>query len=117
METGRELKDYEESKIYVLYDGKVGINIKDSNNRIIVDKDGFEHSFNDKPAFIGYDYDGREEIWRKHGKLHRLTGPAFISYNEYGKIIDKEYWINYVEFSQQDWETEVNRLEMLNEIK
>lgn len=54
--------------------------------------------------------------WYKHGKLHRLTGPAFICYKENGKIIDKEYWIEGIILTKEQWETEANRINLLTEI-
>ena len=116
MEEVRELVDGEYGKI--IFGGVGGGSKKDKRNNITVDSEGFRHSINDQPAYIHFYSDGtkRSEIWYKHGIDHRLTGPSWISYNDNGEIYMKGYYIEGKEYTREDWEVEVNRIQMLNEI-
>lgn len=53
----------------------------------------------DGPAFIYYDVFGTisEKQWRQHGKLHRTDGPAYISYNGQGKLQREQWYVNGIE--------------------
>ena len=117
MEDVRKVEPGEKVKYYSNYNNEV--NEDASNDERYVDSNGFLHNINDLPAIIGYFDDGNKsaEFWSKHGRDHRLTGPAYISYNLDGKILHKEYWIDGNRIhSKEEFETEVNRLQMLNEI-
>ena len=50
-------------------------------NNFTTNENGRLHSFDDQPAVVMYDEDGKENQWEyfKSGKRHRLTGPAFIN--------------------------------------
>ena len=116
MEVVRVLKLGEKSKVY--FHGKyLDYNQNFKSTKITVDSNDFEHSINDQPSYIDYEDDTRKKIegeyWSKHGYPHRLTGPAYIGCDS---IDDGEYWIEGKEYSKSDWETEVNRINILNEI-
>ena len=84
---------------------------------IYVDLDGFQHNINDEPSVIFSDLgNGSFNLWFKHGYVHRLTGPSYIKYDIYDKPILKEYHIEGKELTQEQWEIEVNRINILNEI-
>ena len=113
-----ELLDDEKAKYYYGDDisiaGAIAYDTKKDNNKITVDSNGFEHSFNDEPAYIRYSGDNiSDKFWYKHAYQHRLTGPAYISFNNLGY---NQYWLNGKQFSRYDWETEVNRLNLLQEL-
>ena len=97
-------------------DGKVAtISTKLSNGQL--------QSFNDKPALIFYNHDEDYgyflylKEWCKEDVIHRLTGPAKIFYKWNGEIEEEEYYLNDIYYNKQDWEVQINRLEMLNEIE
>jgi hypothetical protein len=50
------------------------------------------HSVADTPAVINYDKLVME--WYKDGKLHRDNGPARITFNEKGTVVDRKYYKN-----------------------
>lgn len=50
------------------------------------------HSIADTPAVINYDKLRME--WYKDGKLHRDNGPACITFNEQGVVVDRKYYKN-----------------------
>jgi hypothetical protein len=50
------------------------------------------HSIADTPAVINYDKLRME--WYKDGKLHRDNGPACITFNEKGTVVDRKYYKN-----------------------
>jgi hypothetical protein len=50
------------------------------------------HSVADTPAVINYDKLRME--WYKDGKLHRDNGPACITFNEKGTVVDRKYYKN-----------------------
>ena len=117
MEKVREIKDGEEFKF--IWNGNLRIETKRDTETITVDSDNFEHSFDDKPSTIITDVlNGsiRYKYWFNHGKKHRFTGPAFISYYDDGTISNKEYWIEGEEISQEEFELLNNRCELLNEL-
>ena len=107
----RELKPGEISYYYV--DGHFETTTCNDNIRITVDSKNFEHSINDEPAVTT----NKLKWWMKHGKIHRLTGPAREGYNGID-VTSRGYFIEGKEFSnQQEFETERNRLQLLNEIE
>ena len=109
----RKLKDGEYAWAY--FNNSKTSDRKHLKNKITVDKNGFQHSINDEPGYIGY-YDYGDNVfvehWFKHGYRHRLTGPAYINH----AINSKEYWIEGKQFTQQQYETERNRIQILNQI-
>ena len=111
MEEVRELKNGEVGKRYLGCDTVFTI-MKAKGNKITVDKYNFVHSTNDEPAIIKDIY----KCWLEHGRRHRLNGPGFITYYEDGTIEGKMYYINGKKLLQEEWEIEVNRINMLNEI-
>ena len=88
---------------------------KDTFDKITVDSNSFRHSFNDEPAVIvNNNYDENQILlYFNHGRKHRLTGPATI-FKDLNII---SYYIEGVKLSKEEWETEVNRIQMLNEIE
>ena len=117
MEEVRELVDGEEGYFHYI-NGDIGSDQKSDTNKITVDKDGFEHSIDDKPAYINYYGLSNKsiEIWYKHGREHRLTGPAYVCYGEYNILVSKGYWIEGKRLTQEEFETYINRYKLLNEI-
>ena len=113
----RELKDGEEAKYHHWTSINDQIFLGNKRTKVTIDLNKYFHSYNDEPAYISY-YDEDEknyinnEQWYEHGYVHRLTGPATIDYNHY----EKQYCIYGKRMSQEEWEVEVNRLLMLNEI-
>ena len=82
-----------------------------------MDKDGFAHSYNDEPSNIfNYNTGEKRLTYRKHGRMHRLTGPTLIDFSSDGSIRLKRYYIENKELSQEQWEIEVNRLNLLSEL-
>ena len=79
-----------------------------------VDSNMLLHSFDDKPGRIEEWGDKSVSYWYKHGSCHRLTGPAFI-WTE-NKFFSSYYFIHGKQLSKENWENEVNRIQMLNEI-
>lgn len=61
---------------------------------------GVFHRDGDLPADIQRDDYGNEEweAYYKNGKLHRLTGPAVIDYDE------EEYWINGKQYTKEEFD-------------
>ena len=112
----RELENGDIGK-YTL-NGGIGYDTKSENNKITVDKNNFQHSFNDQPAFIYYFKSGKieSEWWMNHGYEHRLTGPAMIEYWDNDDLIISHYYLYGNLLTKEQWETEVNRIKMLNEI-
>ena len=108
MDEVRELEDGEEAKYYGYYYTIITtiITIKEKNNIICVDREGVIHSFNDKPAYINYQQNNKKdfEVWFNHGKEHRLTGPARITYDGEGNIRKKYYFIDGKYLTQQEFE-------------
>ena len=81
---------------------------KTINNNLSIDNKGWLHSFDDKPADYSYEW---SEEWYKHGRLHRLTGPARIWFSMY------EFWIEGKQiFNKEEFEIKANRILMLGEI-
>ena len=119
MEEVRELVDGEVG-IFRCLDGDAGFK-KGECNKITVDSDGLMHNINDKPSYIEYYIaDEFKKLhcyhWFNHGIKDRLTGPTFIIYQINGKETGREYWIKGKRLTQEQWELEVNRVNMLNEI-
>ena len=59
----------------------------------------------DGPAKIFYHLNTHEttiafEIWMAGNQYHRLDGPAYIEYNEKGKIVKESYYIKNEYFSK-----------------
>lgn len=56
------------------------------------------HRKNDRPAFIEYNEDGKiiSQSWYKNGKLYRKNNPAIIIYNNIGVIIKQEWYENNI---------------------
>ena len=119
MESVRKLK-YNEKSQYYDSTGLIISEIKDKCNIISVDSNNFEHSINDQPAFIHYFSSSFKKIsykwWYKHGRPHRLTGPAYISYRINGDILTEKYYLNGKKLMKNDWNIEVNRIKMLNNL-
>ena len=112
----RKLKEGDEYRYYRI--GTNGI----CTSRVVyyidiwVDEDGFLHNENNKPAKIHYSEIGHKETYleyMEHGKLHNLFGPAVIWVNG---LMGVSYFINGVVLSKYNWEIEVNRIKMLEEI-
>ena len=117
MEEVRELLDGEKGKFYY-ENGDLGWDEKDIHNKITVDSNYFEHSYNDEPAFTHFNQ-GKiicYKFWYNHGHQHRLTGPSYIEYGDNGEIEHKNYYINGKRLTQEQWETEVNRINLLEEL-
>ena len=114
MEEVRVLEKFE--MCYWLRNGKKILDASD--NKRYVDSEGFLHNINDEPAYICHYKSGdvSAKYWLKHGKDHRLTGPAFIAYQPDGVISIKRYRIYGKDLTKEEWETEVNRIKMLEEI-
>ena len=117
MEKVTYLKPGEEVKYYSTGDDIVK-ELYRKYTKISVDENYFKHSFNDEPTHIGYHESGviSYRIWRKHGVVHRLTGPHSIYYDKTGKILEKIYAINGKRLTQEQWEIEANRLTLLSEL-
>ena len=79
--------------------------------KITVDINGFIHSINDNPSVHFYNGGGGTKWWFKHGRKHRLTGPARINI----ELGTNEYWIEGEQLTQEQFETYINRMELLNE--
>ena len=110
------LKDGEGAKSYNRH-GSIVYDIKDEYIKITIDSNDFIHTYNDEPGYIRKNGRNKEsEQWFNHGYRHRLNGPAFIEYfNDHG-LVEEFYFINGNLLTQQEFETEVNRISMLNEI-
>ena len=120
MEEVRELKNCEIAYFYNANNNKENIG-KSCNAIIRVDSNNYLHSFNDEPSAIYYyDYEINSNInsmyWLNHGRKHRLFGPAYIGFHMNNIVREKGYYINNEELTQEEWETEVNRINLLNEI-
>ena len=63
-----------------------------------------KHSFNNQPAQTerNEDFGTIIERWLKHGKLHRLDGPA-ITCVRYGKLEWHQYWIDGAEMTEKEF--------------
>ena len=112
-ENGKKAYYYYESSGYMYHW------TKSDDNLFTVDENNFFHSYNDEPAEIWYEKNGdkikNSEEWFYNGYRHRLNDPAKIIYIN-GKIGLKEYYIHGKQLTKEEWEIEVNRLEMLQEI-
>ena len=69
----------------------------------------------DGPAFIRYYLSGEKELeaWWVDDERHKIDGPACIFYDPDGTIIDKEYWINNIGLTKEQWEDHPIRQEWL----
>ena len=117
MEEVRELKDGEIGNFYYS-NGDIGFYTKHNLCKIIVGSNNFIHNINDEPSitYLYGDLSLHQKHWYKHGILHRLNGPSWIKYHK-GHPYENEYWIEGKSLSQQEFEIEKNRLEMLNELQ
>lgn len=69
----------------------IGCSQYKGNLIIYCDINGLLHNDNNKPCLISKD----GEMYRKHGKVHREDGPAFIQYYHNSRIIRyAEWWLD-----------------------
>lgn len=68
-------------------------------------KNGIGHREN-APAVIIYWEDGTKskEVWKYNDKLHRTDGPAVIEYDPYENIVSKEYYIDDIKITKEEFE-------------
>lgn len=88
-----------------------------------LDKDGLPHRIYG-PCYISLNYD--VEIWRNHGVLHRIGGPAIRHKNDRRWYVDgklhredgpavetpagpKEYWLDGNKLSPKEYKREIER--------
>lgn len=72
---------------------------------VYVDKNNFIHRL-DGPAVLVYEPSTKRITytgWFKHGKMHRLDGPA-----REGDITGTQYWINGKQYTKEEFEKYVN---------
>lgn len=65
------------------------------------------HRDNGSPAKIYYRRKTNEiwhEVWFEYGKMHRVSGPAFLIYDKNNEIRDKEYCLFDEAYTKEDWE-------------
>jgi len=68
------------------------------------------HSLNDNPAIIEYTNNNIiiRKLWCKHGKIHRLGGPACVEYYDSGKIGNEKWYNNGYNYNPADLNSSVN---------
>ena len=76
------------------------------------------HSFYGFPAVRLYWNGGKLRTlgWYNKGILHRLNGPAFITFNIYDETIKKSYYIFGKKINKEEFDLESNRIKMLNNL-
>jgi len=67
-----------------------------------LDSVGKHHSFNGKAAI---EFTGGTKIWYKHGRRHRLDGPAYFGSPNWGN----RWYINGKEYTKQEWDEKVGK--------
>ena len=84
-------------------------------NDVWVDENNFLHNEPNKPSKIEYSTIEKTYkkiiVYREHGILHNLFGPALIGYRESFYVIHGNL------YNKDDWEIESNRLLMLEDIE
>lgn len=60
----------------------------------------------DKPARISYYHNGEvlSEEWLENDKIHRVTGPANILHSSVREEIIKEYYVNGIALTLEEWQ-------------
>ena len=83
----------------------------DKSVTLKVDENRLLHS-DEGPAYIKKFLDGNlfEEIWAKHGRMHRLDGPARQAYDSYSGDFLIQYYINGVHYTQEEFDEYVKGL-------
>ena len=124
MKEVRELTPNIEHLYYDYYENDLilPIIIKREEYFVTTNSKGFLHSFNDNPARITYHGDpklGKIEWldYFKDGKYHSLIKAAYQIYGSNGKLYSEEFYIEGKLLSKDEWNKEVNRIKMLNEIE
>lgn len=55
---------------------------------------------NNGPAVVWYN---GKQVWCKHGKLHRVDGPAIVNVEDDSEDTVCEYWIDGIQYSEEDF--------------
>ena len=66
-----------------------------------LDSVGKHHSFKGKAAILFKD---GTKIWYKHGRRHRLDGPAYL-----GITFGHQWYINGIEYTKADWDEKIGK--------
>ena len=113
----RKLKHNEKYLVSTSY-GTIEEEICSINDDIWIDVNNFLHNEDNNPAKIIYHSNKNVDYktYRKNGKHHNLYGPSTVTYYPDGTICNVWYDIEGKEFKKEDWEIEVNRIFMLDEI-
>ena len=103
---------------YIHFEGEKELFEMDILSEIYVDENNYFHNIN-KPSLIWKYENGTiyKIQYNFHGLLHRLDGPAITYFKQNGTIDEERYGIfgkRY--YNKQDWEIELNRIKMLEEI-
>ena len=87
-------------------------------SEVYVDNNNFLHNEDGKASLIWNNDNGTiyKIQYNFHSLIHNLFGSAIIYYNEDGTIDEERYGIFGKRLTKQEWELEVNRIKMLEEI-
>ena len=113
----RKLNTGEVYKWYKLETNNILSSYVVSDEDIWVDENGFVHNEANIPAKIYYTTIGHKQSYLEyvnHGKYHNLNGLAVVWLDN--RLISNSYFINGVALTKYNWEIEVNRIKMLEEI-
>ena len=81
-----------------------------------LDENGLLHSYDDNACYMSTGVGKISYMeWCRHGITHRIEGPSVIWYN-YDEVFEEGYYINGILLSKGEWEIEVNRIKMIEEI-
>ena len=85
-----------------------------------VDENNYQHNEPGLPSYLWYRDEEKKELifeeYRKHGKLHNLNGYATLQYTNKGQIMVSSYWIDGKCYEKDEFDIEVNRIKILDEI-